>query len=268
MLAVHMKLEPWELLRFVIYLAIPTFLLRLRPSKNPPFDVYHILAILFIWIPLELDLFALILDLVLPFANLKDWFSGLRLLPPVTATLVPGITLPVDLLTGVSLLLFLFSVHHPLNDIGFSFRLHMKDLKVVLLGLSAYVIVGLPLGIGLGFLRYDPAMPSVFEMFTFLLAGYFFVALVEETLFRGVIQNLLSKRVKKAYAGLAIAAVIFGLSHLNNATVGFSEPNYAYALMATLAGLCYGWVWIRTGKLSASAVTHALVNLIWWIIFQ
>ncbi|MEE9605147.1 MAG: CPBP family intramembrane glutamic endopeptidase [Candidatus Scalindua sp.] len=92
------------------------------------------------------------------------------------------------------------------------------------------------------------------------------MALIEEVLFRGIIQNLLTKRLWNERLALLIASVIFGLSHLNNAKAGFSAPNWAYALMATLAGLAYGWVWARTRKVTASAVTHMLVNLIWGVV--
>jgi membrane protease YdiL (CAAX protease family) len=36
-----------------------------------------------------------------------------------------------------------------------------------------------------------------------------------------------------------------------------------YALVAALAGLAYGYVWRRTGKITASAITHTLVNATW-----
>lgn len=85
----------------------------------------------------------------------------------------------------------------------------------------------------------------------------------EELLFRGVIQNQIHRRVKHEWLALAVAAIIFGLSHLNNSTAGYPEPNWMYALMATLAGLAYGWTWRRTGKITAAAVVHATVNFIW-----
>jgi hypothetical protein len=272
LLAVSLQPEFGDLLRFVIYLALPTLWLRLRPPKNRPFDGYHILTILCIWVPVEFDLFVLGLDLIVPFADVSAWLSGLYLLPSVTAALIPGVDLPIDTLTGAVLALFLFTVHYPLDDhlsngIGFTFRLSLKDLENALSGLLAYAVVGIPLGVGLGFLRYDPKAPPLLDMLGGLLAGYLLVALVEEMLFRGVIQNLLAERLRKPYMGLGIAAVIFGLAHLNNTTSGFSEPNWAYALMAGLAGLSYGWVWMRTGKVTASAITHALVNFMWWIVF-
>jgi membrane protease YdiL (CAAX protease family) len=56
------------------------------------------------------------------------------------------------------------------------------------------------------------------------------------------------------------------VAHLDNATAGYLAPNWAYVAMATLAGLAYGWVWRRTGKITAAAVTHALVNFVWGIL--
>ncbi len=268
LLTVRMQLDLEELLRFAVCLALPTIWLRLRPSKNRPFDIYHILAILSVWIPMEFDLFVLLLNLVFPFVKWNTWLSGVHLLPSVNAELAPGLSLPVGMLTGVSLTLYLFAVHHPLDGFNFTFRLDFKDLKNVLLGLLAYAFVSVPLGIGLGFLRFAPKAPPFLQMVSVLLFGYFFIALIEEMLFRGVIQNLLIRRLKNVYSGLVLAAVIFGLSHINNATMGFSVPNWAYALMAGLAGLSYGWVWMRTKKFTASAITHALVNFLWWILFQ
>ena len=54
--------------------------------------------------------------------------------------------------------------------------------------------------------------------------------------------------------GLGVAAGVFGLAHL---------PDLRYVLLATLAGIGYGWVYARTGKITASALTHTGVNWIW-----
>jgi len=54
--------------------------------------------------------------------------------------------------------------------------------------------------------------------------------------------------------------VVFGLLHLLKHP---THPNWGYGLLATAAGLAYGWVYQRTGKLSAAAVTHGAVDWIW-----
>jgi membrane protease YdiL (CAAX protease family) len=192
--------------------------------------------------------------------------AGFYFLPDVDATLVSDVSLPIPTLTAICLALYLFLIRHPLSGIGFSFRLSRKDLQSSLLGLLAYGLIGVPVGLLMGFLRFNPKFPGFLALIGGILAGYLFVALIEEVLFRGVIQNLLMKRIQHENLALIIASVIFGLAHLNNATEGFPIPNWGYVLMATLAGLAYGWVWKRTRKVTASAITHMLVNLIWGVL--
>jgi membrane protease YdiL (CAAX protease family) len=268
LLAVGFRPAWGDLLRIVIFMALPTLLLRLRPRRAKSLDLFHALTILALWIPIEPSLFVLGLDLITPGVDLHTPLANLRLLPDVEATLVPGVTLPVATIVAVCLALYLFLVRHPLEGIGFTFHLKWHDLKFALFGLLAYGLVGLPIGLGMSFLRFNPTTPGMSDLLGGILGGYLLVALIEEVLFRGVIQNLLSRRLKKVYIALPMAAIIFGLAHLNNATQGFPVPNWAYVFMATLAGLVYGWVWQRTGKVTASALTHMLVNLIWGILFH
>ena len=267
LLATNLRPPPLDLLRMVAYLALPTICLRLRRGEAKPFDLWHVLAILLIWVPIELDLFLLFLDLIVPGLSLRATLSGIYLLPSVKATLVPGVELPIEKLTAILLALTLFLVRYPHKDMGFSARLRRRDLWAALLGLLAYAVVGLPIGLRLGFLRFGPTRPQVVDVVMGVVGGYLLVALPEEILFRGIIQNLLSRRSNK-WAGLLIASVVFGLAHLNNTTRGFPVPNWAYVLMASLAGAVYGWVWQRTNKVTVSAITHMLVNLVWGILFQ
>ncbi|RME86195.1 MAG: CPBP family intramembrane metalloprotease [Caldilineae bacterium] len=256
--------HPLLLLDYLVYLAIPTILLRLASRYRRFTPLLYTLTVLAIWLPLETDLFAL------PFARLlarqpSDFFGALSL-PDVAAGLLPQVDLPVAKLTGILLALYLFLVRQPLPGIGFDLRLRRSDLASALVGLLAFAVIGIPLGLSLRFLRFNPVLPTLPELLAMIIGGYLLVALAEELLFRGIIQNLLGRRLHPL-AALAVTAVIFGASHLNNATPGFPVPNWAYMLMATLAGLAYGWVWWRTGRVTASALTHMLVNLSWGILF-
>jgi membrane protease YdiL (CAAX protease family) len=250
----------------VLFLCLPTLLMRLSSRKTKPFNLFQIFAILALWIPIEPSLFILILDLILPGINLQQILAGFYFLPDVEARLLTDVSLPIPTLMAVSLALYLFDIRHPLSGIGFNFRFTRRDLKSSLQGLLIYGLIGLPVGILIGFLRFNPTLPSLIDFIGGILAGYLLVALIEEVLFRGVIQNLLTNRLKNENLALAVASVIFGLAHLNNATQGFPIPNWAYVLMATLAGCAYGWVWQQSRKVTVSAITHMLVNLIWGIL--
>ena len=240
LLATNLQPVPKDLLRYVAYLALPTLCLRWWARRARPFSLLQVTAILSIWIPVELDLFVLLCDLVTPGVNLRGLVSGFYLLPDTRAALLPGLQLPITTLTGLCLGLFLFTVRHPLKDVGLGFRLRRRDIRDAAIGLLAFGAVGAPLGLAIRFLRYNATIDRPQDVVVGILGGYLLVALPEEVIFRGLIQNLLIKRLRKVGVGLPVASLVFGLAHLNNATAGFPAPNWAYVLMATLAGLAYG----------------------------
>ena len=74
----------------------------------------------------------------------------------------------------------------------------------------------------------------------------------EEMLFRGVIQEVVAGSLG-VWAGLAVAAVLFGLVHLITPT---------YALLAGLMGVYLGWLWIETGNLLVPITAHAVYDFL------
>lgn len=229
----------------LLYLLVPTLATLWRPPDAGSLHPLDILAILALWFPIEFD-----------------WLPDLR------ARLADGVSIPIPLLIGVVLAFILFLVIRPLPRICYSFRITLADFRRIAQALAAYSLVGIPLGLATRFLVFGVAP---FDVGTWILGwplGYLFTALPEELLFRGVIQNQIHDRVKNEQVALFLAAVIFGLAHLNNSTSGYPEPNWMYALMATLAGLAYGWTWRRTGKITASAAVHASVNFVWSVLLS
>jgi len=89
------------------------------------------------------------------------------------------------------------------------------------------------------------------------------VAVPEELLFRGLIQNLLQRVLPATYA-LIVAALIFGASHLNNGPA----PDWRYVLLASIAGVFYGRAYRRSGGLMAAFLVHAAVDTIWREFFR
>lgn len=67
----------------------------------------------------------------------------------------------------------------------------------------------------------------------FILANLFFVSLAEEALFRGVIQQTLS-RYLPPYVALLIAPIIFGFAHFAGGVL--------LVIFASLAGLFMAWL--------------------------
>lgn len=268
LLATELSADLSSLMRMTLYIALPTIWQSLS-YRYPGWKGFFLsLTILNLWLPIEPDLFFIALDQLTPGIQVDvSTLSAIFEVPDVKANLVNGVDLPISNLTGILLVLYLFLIHRPLKNIGFTFRLSLNDLKQALLGLLAFILIGLPLGLAFGFLRYLPDIPSFGDSVVMLLAGYLLIALIEEVLFRGLIQNLLTESLGSFNKALPIASIIFGLAHINNSTPRFDVPNWGYALMAALAGATYGWVWWRTKKVTASAITHALVNFVWGILF-
>lgn len=85
------------------------------------------------------------------------------------------------------------------------------------------------------------------------------VALREEFFFRGMLQEWFDSRL-----GLVAVSLTFGLTHLP-----FREfPNWRFAILAAVAGLCYGRAYLTTRSVRAAMVTHALVNTTWKMFFS
>lgn len=225
------------------YLLLPA-LLRLAKPGGRPLDAFDLACVLLVWWPLEFNL-----------------------LPDVRLQLSPSLALPLPDLMGVCLLLWLFRVIRPLPALGYGFRLGWRDLGWALAGALAFLALAVPLALLTGFAR--PGLSDQAGQWLALAPALFLlVALPEELLFRGVIQNLIEQRFGRSLPTLAAAALVFGLAHLNNATAYHPVPNLAFAGFASLAGLAYGWVWWRSGRVLAVAIAHALVNLVWLLLLD
>ena len=148
-----------------------------------------------------------------------------------------------------------------LTGVGFNFVPRITDVKVGLRELALYAPIAIPLGLWLRFLHYHPGLPSLGMLAVTWILVFALVAVLEETYFRGLLQNLLERRIGRR-AALIVTAGLFGLSHFNKGATHF---NWRYVLLATLAGIFYGRAWRANRRLFASAITHASVDTIWSI---
>jgi membrane protease YdiL (CAAX protease family) len=210
--------------------------------------------------------------------NWRDVLAMVALAVPVSAGWLQGIWVwPQDIyifrpIFCVLLGGYTFMVLRNLEGVGFRLVWRQKDIGYGLLNLLAYSLLAIPLGLMLNFIHPHAMAPltrgaaethSPVLSFLFLFIGiYLTVAIPEEFLFRGILQNILTRTLKKGprgVYGLLIASVVFGLAHLHHPP----RPNWRYAILATLAGIFYGNVYRTRQRLCASALTHALVDTIW-----
>ena len=212
------------------YLIVPALIAGLRAAGEPS-PVRVLAAALWLWLPIEFSL-----------------------LPAVP--LPPSGGLPAAPLAALLDGLYVFLIACPIERLGYTFVLTRRDAALALGATVAFAVAGIPIGIGTHFLAWHPRVTLVSATLA-PFAIYLATAVPEEFLFRGLIQNSLERLVGRA--GLPVAAAVFGLAHL---------PDPRYVCLAALAGLAYGWVYVRTRRITASAVTHALVDWIWVLLFR
>jgi membrane protease YdiL (CAAX protease family) len=198
----------------------------------------------------------------------RDLGAMLALALPVSAGWLSSIwTWPYELyffspLFCVGVGAYAFLVIRNLEGVGYRLSFRKSDVVDGLVNFAGFALVGIPLGLFLGFIQFRPQGVSVWD-FAFQLCGiYVTIAIPEELLFRGIFQNFLVKSIQagpRGLYGLLIAAVVFGASHLHHAPV----PNWKYAALAALAGVFYGNAFRTRQRLSAPALTHALVDTVW-----
>lgn len=112
------------------------------------------------------------------------------------------------------------------------------------------------LAVALGGLRIEPHAPEWFAQFA--LANIFFVSLAEEALFRGYLQQRLSRVVHPVVA-LLIASLIFGLMHYSGGLL--------LIIFASLSGIIYGLAWMWSGRLWVATFFHFGLNCVHLLFF-
>jgi uncharacterized protein len=128
----------------------------------------------------------------------------------------------------------------------------------------AFAFIAIPLGTTMHFIRWGPLWSRLGSYVGISLAILMFTAWPEEMLFRGLLQSFLARAAKSEFAGWWMASVLFGLSHITN--LGF--PNWRYVILATIAGVFYGWTWRKTGSIFGSALVHGAVDAVWHFLFR
>ena len=130
--------------------------------------------------------------------------------------------------------------------------------KAMLATAAPIALAGIALVYGLGYLfgyaDFDLTADPVFAVWA--LRNLFFTCVAEEAFFRGFLQRYLELGLAGFRAGkllsLAIVSLLFGLAHFAGGA--------GYVALSTLAGLVYGYVYQKTGRIEAAILTHFLLN--------
>jgi uncharacterized protein len=222
----------------ILYVIIPALLAASARGKSAgAWEDY--LALFIIWLPVQFR-----------------WMYRLWPYPP---PLQHSLTILFALTTGLAAFLFI----RRLDGIGYAVEWRTGFDRTVLLNFILLAIIIIPLGEAIHFIHYGPTAHSLKAAPLVGLEILVFTAWPEEFLFRGLLQNLLSRSLKNRYAGLVVASIVFGFAHILHAPV----PNWKYVCLASIAGLFYGRAWMKSGSIFPGVIVHALVDTIWFGFF-
>lgn len=148
--------------------------------------------------------------------------------------------------------LLLIGVYAPGQVTGGEGRRHLAAFAWRWLVVVA-VVIGLT--VGAGYARWDPKWPSWWLPWVWSMVCL--TALPEEVLFRGLLQPWAARGLGAAagaWLPVLVAGVAFGLAHAAGGVV--------YVLLATVAGIGYGWIRARTRSLGLAVLAHAGLNTV------
>lgn len=166
------------------------------------------------------------------------------------------------LATGLAVVLFVCV--RRLEGVGYRCHFDRQDGWIGIRNFLLFAPVAIPIGLLTGFITVSGRPLSGTQVLLSALGIFFLIAIPEELLFRGIIQNFLEKTLRIPVLALIITSLIFGAAHLNNGP----KPDWRYFLLASLAGMFYGNAYQRTRGLLAPAIVHTLVDTVWRAFFK
>ena len=172
---------------------------------------------------------------------------------------------PVAGLSGLTKLMFVdtglygYLALRPIGGIGYDFRPRRTDFTIGLREFLFFTPIAIALGFTLGFLHLHQIIPSPIAFAGGWLFTIFFIAVPEELFFRGLMLNMLERRIGTRRALIA-TSLLFGLAHFNKRATYF---NWRYVILAAIAGVFYARAWLDRRRVLTSSIAHATVDTVW-----
>jgi membrane protease YdiL (CAAX protease family) len=194
----------------------------------------------------------------------------LDILPGGAIVLDGGIPLKSVVMGTVPVVFYLYSVVRPLEDsgsgeYGVTFEFHWKHFFISFIGCILLTMTVLPTSFYLDFVKFKEEVGSFGSFIVQLVVFFLAVGIPEEMFFRVLFFYVWKRTIPNGslFGYLLVSSIFFGLAHLITPTPGHPAPNYAYCFLATLFGLMYGAIYLKTKQLFHAALVHAMVDSIW-----
>jgi membrane protease YdiL (CAAX protease family) len=186
-----------------------------------------------------------------------------RFAAPIYATGIKGFDISVlGDLALFQIAVMSLMLERRIRETGYGFIPSRKDWRIGAINYLYFVPIGFSLALGLKAVHLvKPADP-------WKIAAYFLVwlptlALAEEFIFRGVLQQWIEDWTWSRRAALILTSILFGTVHL-----WFRHfPNWRWMLVAGVLGWFCGRARNQAGSIRAAMVTHTLVITTWRAFF-
>src|SRR5262245_32568540 len=198
------SLELLPFVKLVAYVLLPTLILLTIRKPKQRLLWQDVVAILSLWLPLD-------------FRWMRDvwgWPSH-------------SLAYSMNSLLATGLAVFLFVCVRRLDDVGFRCHFQKLDGWIGTRNFMLFAPMAIPIGLVTGFIRISNVTQLNWNLLLTGLGIFFLIAIPEELLFRGIIQNLLAKTFSKPALALVVTSLIFGAAHLNNGP----RPDWRYFLL-------------------------------------
>lgn len=219
--------------KFLAFLLIPTIALLFSLKSHKWQILWDLIFIMSIWLPFDLRL-----------------LDGLWTWPDQQGNYI------FATLFALNFTLIAVIYIRNLDGINYNLRTLWVSLHQSLMPFALFLIPALPFGFATDFITFNPQIKLATLAIPFSV--FFFIALPEELLFRGLIQNRLTQAVGKRTA-LIVTSIVFGATHLNNPPLN----DWRYFTLATIAGFFYGATYHRYKSIVPAALVHTLVDSVW-----
>jgi uncharacterized protein len=206
----------------------------------------------------------------------------LALLPSGFASIGQNSDIPIsgggfDSISHVMVILsgvYAFAIVRNIKDVGFIPELKWKSLLTALLVWAAYYLLVFLFGSSVNFIAvvgYKETLDVVLKSLIFTMIGTFLhTALFEELFFRGILQNMLAKRIAQGKSWLIFWQLGFVLLLIGALVVGYTLDGKMKWFPALVTAGMFGAAWLieKSGKygmgvytsLAITGVTFGLVH--------
>lgn len=241
--------NPW-LLVYIIYFPVVVYTLRNDPNRKIG------------WLDFTVFVLALLPSSLYNIDQNSD--------VPISGGGFDSISHVIIILTGV----YAFAVIRGIKEVGFVFELNWKSLRTALLVWIAYYSLVFVFGSSVNFIAiigYNDTLDVLIKSILFTMIGTFLhTALFEELFFRGILQNLLAKRIAQGKSWLIFWSVGFGLLLIGALLVGYTLEGKMkwFPALVTIAMFGSAYLIEKSGKygfgvytsLAITGVTFGLVH--------